>query len=201
MRFVLGIALVLALIAGAALAIVYSGAVDVAATYPHAALTQKILHGAMKRSVKAHAHEVPPQPAGVTALRESGATLYREMCAQCHGAPGVKPDELGSGLMPAAPDLALTAGDWTLQELFWIIKNGVRFTGMPAWGKTHSDAQIWAMSAFVAALPGMTPAEYRTLSGGEPLRAHNHVARDAHHHSNESDGGNDADRRGNPPGR
>ena len=157
-----------------ALITAYSGLVNVAASYPHAAVTKWLLHTTMTQSVKYHAKAGPPPPAGLKEMEGQGAKSFRQMCAQCHGAPGVDPDEIGKGLTPPAPDLGKEASDWTAQELFWIIKNGVRLTGMPAWGPTHSDDQIWALTAFVLALPGLTPERYRELSGGKPVRAHEH---------------------------
>ncbi|WP_460594299.1 c-type cytochrome [Geomonas sp. Red276] len=46
-------------------------------------------------------------------------------------------------------------------EVFWVIKNGVRMTGMPAFGKGHRDEHIWSMVSFVKSLPRMSPEEYR----------------------------------------
>jgi mono/diheme cytochrome c family protein len=169
LKAIVGTLLALGLIA---LAGAYSGLVNVAASYPHAAVTQWLLHAAMARSAKYHARDVPRPPAALKQMEGQGAEQYREMCAQCHGAPGVEPDEIGKGLTPSAPDLVNNASDWTSQELFWIIKNGVRFTGMPAWGPTHTDDQLWALTAFVLALPGLTPQRYRELAGGNPPHLH-----------------------------
>lgn len=158
----------------AALAALYSGLFSVSASYPHGAVTEWLLHTAMAQSVRRHAREVPPAPARLAGREREGAVLYREMCAQCHGAPGVAPDELGQGLMPPAPEFAKEAVHWSAEELFWIIKNGVRLTGMPAWGPTHTDEQIWTIAAFLLTLSELTPEKYRQLAGGEPRRSHAH---------------------------
>ncbi|HYX21912.1 MAG TPA: cytochrome c, partial [Thermoanaerobaculia bacterium] len=98
------------------------------------------------------------------ALRE-GREHYREMCVVCHGAPGVDASEIGEGLNPPAPDLtlgriqALSDG-----ELFWIVQNGIRMSGMPAFGATHRDRQIWEIVAFLRHLPSITPEEEKALA-------------------------------------
>ena len=67
------------------------------------------------------------------------------------------------GLYPPAPDLASAGARHTDAELFWIIKNGIKMSGMPAWGETHSDEELWALAAFVDDLPEMSASEYRAL--------------------------------------
>ena len=62
------------------------------------------------------------------------------MCVDCHLAPGMDSSEIRQGLLPKPPKLQEVVDEWKPAELFWIIKNGVKMTGMPAWGPTHSDA-------------------------------------------------------------
>jgi hypothetical protein len=71
---------------------------------------------------------------------------------------------IAKGLWPEAPDLKETADEWTPSELYWIIKNGIKFTAMPAWGPTHDDHELWAMAAFVHQLPKMSAAQYKELA-------------------------------------
>jgi mono/diheme cytochrome c family protein len=85
------------------------------------------------------------------------------MCVGCHGAPGVDPAELRDGLNPEPPLLAEHAGHLPLNEVFWVIKHGVRMTGMPAWGVTHSDDGIWAIAAFVEKLPAYIALDYQEM--------------------------------------
>jgi mono/diheme cytochrome c family protein len=89
------------------------------------------------------------------------------MCVTCHGAPGVDPSEAGQGLNPPAPDLTLAKVQARSDgELFWIIQNGIRMTGMPAFGPTHKEQAIWRMVAFVRHLPELSKDEEKALSGG-----------------------------------
>jgi mono/diheme cytochrome c family protein len=67
------------------------------------------------------------------------------------------------GLNPPAPELSEAAGDWTPAELFWIVKNGVKMTGMPSFAPTHSDHELWAVVAFLEKLKKMDPAQYKAF--------------------------------------
>lgn len=173
-EWIAGILIVIVAVAAA----VWMGIYNVASTEPHSELTNAMLHTVMRYSVKAHANGIAAPPLDDPALIERGFGDYREMCQVCHGAPGVDPDEAGKGLMPRPPDLARTAGQWSDAELFWIIKNGVRMTGMPAWGPTHDDARLWSIVAFVRRLPSMSARDYRAL--GEKARGRDMHPEHAH---------------------
>jgi hypothetical protein len=76
----------------------------------------------------------------------------------------------------------------TAAEEFWVIKHGIKATGMPAWGVTHSDDMLWDVVAFLRKLPDLSPAEYQALVENAPSHdeimqekdADNDHARDAH---------------------
>ena len=102
-------------------------------------------------------------PAGPESWNE-GLDHYRENCVVCHGAPGVDAGEIGEGLNPPAPDLTLPRIQArTDGELFWIVGNGIRTTGMPAFSPTHKPEQIWKIVAFVRHLPELSDAELESL--------------------------------------
>lgn len=155
-----------AIVAGAALAYIYSGLYNVAATAPHNALSRWILQTTQKNSVRAHAEEVgvPPQLSAEQA--HHGIEHFANTCVACHGAPGVPRGELGKGLTPTPPDLAKAVTAWSDQELFWIVKHGIKFAGMPAFGPTHSDEELWGLVAFLKRLPKMSPEEYAQARAG-----------------------------------
>uniref|UniRef100_C6E1C1 Putative cytochrome c class I protein n=1 Tax=Geobacter sp. (strain M21) TaxID=443144 RepID=C6E1C1_GEOSM len=144
-------------------AVIFSGMVDVAATNPHYALTAWVLQTALEQSVERRAREIG-LPAGYGHTRQT-AHHYGEMCGLCHGAPGKDPSEIGQGLRPKPPDLAEVADHMPERMVFWVAKNGIRMTGMPAFGKTHRDSELWEMVSFVKSLPGMSPGEYRSAGG------------------------------------
>src|SRR5881227_3967693 len=153
--------IVLVLLAGGVL--VYSGAYYVGADRPHWSLTRWLLNQARDWSIRAHASGIAV-PAGLDdpARIMAGVSHYAEHCAVCHGAPGVERGNLAEGLYPRPPNLADAARFHTPGELFWIMKHGIRMTGMPSWGD-HSDDELWATVAFVEKLPGMTDPEYAKL--------------------------------------
>jgi mono/diheme cytochrome c family protein len=161
---VLGVEL-LALAAGG-LAFIYAGAYDVAATKPHLGITRWALDTTMDKSVRRRAAAIPVSETYNAPDPAAGYQRYAEMCLMCHGAPGVEPAEFARGLYPNAPDLSEAAGDWTPSELFWIVKNGVKMTGMPAFGPTHDEKTLWNVTAFAKRLPEMTPEQY--VHGGKP---------------------------------
>ncbi len=159
---------VIAVVVILAILFINSGIYNVAATYPDRAPVAWVLSTTMDHSVRRHAAGIKAPALDDPAMVVTGLSHYRTMCVACHGAPGVKIGELGRGLNPDPPELTEAAGDWKPNELFWITKNGVRMSGMPAWGVTHSDEEIWAIVAFTRKLPSMTPAQYRTMSRQAP---------------------------------
>jgi mono/diheme cytochrome c family protein len=167
MKKVLGTIVVLCALASVgAVVFAYSGIYDVAASRRDPAVVRWLLHTTMQNSVEKRAAKVqvpadfsPNDPQTL----KVGFEHYNEMCTVCHGAPGVEPGEAHAGLNPKPPSLVDRAREMSPKQLFWIIKHGVKMTGMPAWGPTHSDAKIWAMVAFVKHLPDMTAADYRAM--------------------------------------
>lgn len=137
--------------------------VDVAATTPHPAFIEEFLHETVEHSVRRHAAGILPPALEDAALIADGADHYFPMCEGCHAGPGVDPSELAQGLYPAPPALH-EEEEWSDAELFWITKHGIKASGMPAYGTTHSDEALWAIVAFVRSLPGMTAEAY------EPFR-------------------------------
>ena len=111
----------------------------------------------------------------------AGGADFNEMCTGCHLKPGVEDSELASGMYPRPPSLAKSTRD-NPAETFWIIKHGLKMSGMPAWGATHDDDRIWAMVAFLLQLPRLTPAQYQILTarGEGDAGGHRHGGTDAH---------------------
>lgn len=159
----LGAAVALLLLAAAALLIAFLGVYDVSAAKPHGSLTRRFLALAMERSVRFHADEDSVPASADSSLLRQGARHFRTMCVECHGAPGVDPGDIGQGLNPEAPELSRTVGRWSDGELRWILRNGIRMTGMPAYGKTHGDGEIQSLVTFLRALDGFSPEEYARM--------------------------------------
>ncbi len=153
-------------------AFIYSGIYNVAATNKHSALMHWILHTTMEQSIERRADAIK-LPVNIALLDpatiERGFRHYDEMCTGCHGAPGIQPGKMHDGLNPEPPTLTEEVREMSPAELFWVIKNGVRMTGMPAWGPGHSDDKIWVMVAFLKALPDITATQYKAMQAAAKL--------------------------------
>ncbi len=164
MRFLMRLVILLLVLVVMALAVSYSGLYNVSALKPHSGLVQKFLMLTSDRSVEHHAAGITvPGNLEDTAVIHVGFQHFDEMCAQCHSAPGVSRSEMAQGLNPRAPRLLYASKEMAPAELFWIIKNGVKMTGMPAFAPTHTDDQIWAITAFVKKLSTLDSASYAGL--------------------------------------
>lgn len=158
---------ILAATAAAALA-VYAGAYDVAADVPHTRVVYWLLDLVRDRSVAARSRNIQmPPDLSDTQRIAAGAALYDDMCSGCHLAPGMERTEISQGLYPAAPELS-KGTDLDPAEEFWIIKHGIKMSGMAAWGRTHSDTLIWDMVAFLRKFPSLSPAQYGSLVKSAP---------------------------------
>jgi mono/diheme cytochrome c family protein len=120
----------------------------------------------MRQSVKARAVQAAVPELGDPAMVSKGGRHYRENCQTCHAGPGAERSEMARGLRPAPPELTREATHWSSAELFWIVKHGIKMTGMPAWGESHDDKELWAIVAFLERLPNLSPQEYRELTSG-----------------------------------
>jgi mono/diheme cytochrome c family protein len=163
MRFFAGVIVTLVVIILVGLIVLYSGWYNVSAANNVSGIEKWFFSTASDNSVEKHAESITVPDLNSPEKIKEGFAHYDEMCKGCHGAPGMTETELAKGLNPKAPDLSKSATEMSAQELFWVTKNGIKMTGMPAWGKTHSDGKIWSMVAFIEKLPGMKGAEYDTL--------------------------------------
>jgi len=105
---------------------------------------------AKRRLIARAAEEVPPRPARDGAAVAMGGMQFRADCAACHGSDGRTPTDIGKWMSPRAPDLSSPEVQaWSDAELFWIIKHGVKMTGMPGFGRVHPDERIWHLVFYV----------------------------------------------------
>jgi len=153
----------LIVLAVAGVVFIYSGQFDVAASTPDNKLVKTVLSTTRDRSVARRADGITPPKLDDPQMIRTGLVHYHEMCTTCHGAPGVEISEIGMGLNPEPPELAAHAAADPPGETFWIVKNGLKMTGMPSFGVTHSDQDIWAIVAFLRKMPKLTPPEYQAM--------------------------------------
>jgi cytochrome c553 len=159
-----GFTLPLALAIGA-FGFAWSGLYNVAASEGHLRLTAWFLHFVMRSSVSTHAASIDPPPGfDRPAMVGRGAGHFARGCAPCHGAPGVPPSPIAHEMLPAPPDLSKAVPKWEVDELFWIIRHGIKYAGMPAWPAQVREDEVWAVTAFLLELPGMAPESYRELA-------------------------------------
>jgi mono/diheme cytochrome c family protein len=97
--------------------------------------------------------EIPPSPKDLQVSLTEGDKLFGTDCSECHGYTGRKPTDAGRWMYPRAADLGSgDAQQYSDRELFWIVKNGIRLSGMPAFGRVESDEHIWDLVHFVRTL-------------------------------------------------
>lgn len=149
----------------AMLAFVYSGIYNVAASDQHTAAVRWILETTRAQSIarRDDGIKVPDDLGDMQRIR-SGAKSYAEMCQICHLGPGVDETPIHTGLNPQPPRLEKEVDHHSPENLFWIVKHGIKMTGMPAWGETHSDQELWDIVAFMQKLPEVSPAQYKELT-------------------------------------
>jgi mono/diheme cytochrome c family protein len=122
-------------------------------------------------AINRHAGGTSPLKLDDPAVIQDGARAFAKAgCANCHGAPGVEWSKFSEGLNPDPPDLKESAAGYEPAIIFWVIKNGIRMTGMPSFGKAGvADNDIWQITAFIKALPKVSEADYKswTAAGGQ----------------------------------
>ncbi|MDH5501027.1 MAG: cytochrome c [Gammaproteobacteria bacterium] len=163
MKILTGLGLVILLSLLGIVGFAYSGIYDVGANANHGRLLSWFLVTTRKASVERRSRNTYVPDLAEESLVLAGINDFNSMCVTCHGAPGVSPDALGKGLNPPAPDLAKRAFEMSPAELFWLTKNGVMMTGMPAWGATHGDDAIWPVVAFMTRLPELDATGYQQM--------------------------------------
>jgi len=141
----------------------YTGAYNIAASQDHSPFVRWIFTTTMENSVAARAKDLDVPAEFSNEQIAAGARHYQAMCQHCHAGPGVERAEWARGLLPQPPHLVEEATHWQPNEVFWLVKHGVRMSAMPAFGETHEDAEILAIAAFVKQLPGMTASDYAAL--------------------------------------
>ena len=164
------LAVAIALLVGAGVVgstlFVLSGIYNVSAMRPHLEPVRWLIDVLRHRSVQIRSLGVPDRPdLDSPDLVMLGAAHYELGCASCHGAPGRPDNPVAMSMLPSPPDLEQASQNWTPAELFWIVRNGQKFTGMPGWPSYERADEVWAVVAFLLQLSGMDAAGYRRLAG------------------------------------
>jgi mono/diheme cytochrome c family protein len=169
MRVLAAIGLIAIVVAVAAAAFFLGGYYSVAASQAEPDLVAAALIRVRNASIDRHATELPPMPLDDPATVQAGARVFLERgCANCHGAPGVGWAKFSEGMNPGPPDLKDVVGGLEPRHLFWVVRNGIDMTGMPAFGPIGvPDKDIWSIVAYLKKLPGVTDQDFKawTASG------------------------------------
>lgn len=167
MRWALRIAAILAVLGLGGFLVAASGIIPIKASSGHWAITRSLLQFTKERSIATHSLAIQSPPLDEPWLVLKGAGHYEIGCRPCHGSPELHHPRIAQNMLPPPPDLAQTVSKWEREELFYIIKHGLKFTGMPAWPSQQRDDEVWAMVAFLDAFPKLDAEHYRKLVDGE----------------------------------
>ncbi len=157
----------LAIIVGVAAAVFFVGGYfSVAANYEDPAPVAWALVHVRTASIEQHATDTPPASLTDQTTVQAGARAFAQRgCVFCHGGPGATWAKFSEGLNPGPPDLKDVVGELKPAELFWVVKNGIRMTGMPSFGAAGvPDPEIWSIVAFLKKLPTVSDADFKAWS-------------------------------------
>jgi hypothetical protein len=166
----LGLICLLPILGGiGAAAFFFGGFFNVGANYRDPDVVNWALVQVRKASIARHATDRPPVSLDDPVLVRAGASAYSQRgCTNCHGGPGVRPDEFSEGLNPP-PNLKKVVNELRPQELFWVIKNGIKMTGMPSFSASGvTDQEIWTIAAFLKKLESVSDEDFKALSAAPP---------------------------------
>jgi mono/diheme cytochrome c family protein len=163
---------------------VWLGIYNVGADDAHTKPVYAVLQTLRERSISQRAKSLSVPNLSDPGLILQGAGNYDAMCSGCHLAPGMTETELSRGLYPSPPVFAEAQLNDPAHD-FWVIKHGIKASGMPAWGKSMEDDHIWGMVAFLQQLPKLDAARYRTLVASSGGHSHGGDETGEHHHDEE----------------
>lgn len=158
---------VAALVAAFAGLLAFGGVFNVAASAGHLPVVGHLMRVVMLNSVKLRSRGVTPAAAADENALRLGAVHYRDGCEYCHGAPGRLPGPVEQSMEPPPPHIVDAVRGWQRHQLFWIVRHGIKMTGMPAWVAFGRDDEIVPVIEFLEAVPEMSAADYQQLTAGK----------------------------------
>jgi mono/diheme cytochrome c family protein len=165
-NFILGFLATLVLLMAAVIGCLRLGAAEVRADVAAPAWQRGLMQLAVHASVRRRASKVRSSMPSTDADLIAGGKLYLDGCDGCHGRPGGPRRK--RVLFSPPPELAYAGTQYSEPELFWIIKHGIRRSGMSAWGITYSDKQLWTLAAFVARMKNLPPSVLDAIQPKKP---------------------------------
>ena len=159
--FLLGVAVTLVVAAGMVVTLVSGGYFTIAASAHETSFMRWLLHSVYENTLAVRAADIQvPENLNSPAMIDRGARDFDSMCSPCHTPPGQQRSAIHLGLSPQPPKLIELMDGRTPAEAFWVLDNGIRMTGMPAFGETHDDRQLWQLVAFITDAGTYTARQY-----------------------------------------
>jgi thiosulfate dehydrogenase len=170
-NFVLGVLFTLAVLIFGGLGLSSLGMMPMVANADPPTLERRIAMGAVDASVDRHAPHAtsPVLPTDQNLI--DGIKVYTMNCAGCHGGLDRKPATQAHSFYPPVPQLVLHPPDDPEWHTFYVVKNGIRYTGMPAWDKMLSEEDMWKVTAFLSHMEKLPPAVqdyWKSTTGSAP---------------------------------
>lgn len=155
-----------------AIIVASTGLLAFPASSPDPAGMEKLIHASFQRSVAEHSDDIPaPADLGAAWRVQLGAGHFARSCAACHGEPGRGQNPIALSMRPRPQYLPAVENRYTPSQLFWIVKHGVKFAGMPAWPNQTRDDEIWSVVAFLRQAKGMDARQFADLAYGPAVAA------------------------------
>lgn len=161
-RFFTVAGLIMTAIGALLFSLVYFGVYNVSALTGHTNLVYQVLDYARVQSIDARIDDNVPELSNFN-WQGTAVKHYEQHCVACHGAPGVAPQSFSLGMMPAPSAIVRVARQRTPAELYWVIENGVKMSGMPAWKYRLNKQEIWQLVALIKQLPTLSKSQYAQL--------------------------------------
>jgi mono/diheme cytochrome c family protein len=181
-NFVLGVVITLMVLSIGVVGLALLGFLPTRANVTAPKMESHIAMSALDNSVERHAprlnNPVPPTDENLIA----GIKIYTMNCAECHGGIDGQPSVIGRSFYPPAPNLIHHPPDDAEWHLFFVINNGVRYTGMPAWDKTLAASDIWKLTAFLSRIEKLPPTvqDFWKSSSGVTAPQHDSEGHEGH---------------------
>jgi mono/diheme cytochrome c family protein len=157
-KFVLGVVVTILVLILGGLGLAMLGFIPTNANVAPARIERRIAMAAVDASMERHAPHITNPLPPTDQNFEDGMKLYTMNCAVCHGGLDRKPASLGNSFYPPAPNLVSDPPDDPEWHLFYTIRTGVRYTGMPAWDKTLTEQDIWKIASLLSHMEKLPPA-------------------------------------------
>jgi mono/diheme cytochrome c family protein len=167
-EFIWGVIATMMLAIALGLFVALRGLVDMRADNPPSKIETILAGQAMDASVARAAPKVANPTAADEANLVAGARLYRENCTLCHGDPAHPKSPLADSLNPPAPQFMSDQADMPENQNLYIIEHGIRWTGMPGWGRVLSEEQIWQVVSFLSHMHNLPPAARQVFAETPP---------------------------------